>query len=379
MIEDYFLLSFQNLKRRKTQSWLTMIGIFISIATIFVLISLSIGLQNAVEEQFRILGTDKFFITPGGQLSAPGTDAGAKLYMGDINQIMKVSGVKKVSYMVIGNAKLEFDKQLRFNTVIGLGLDTGDLYFESGSIKAFTNPLIVGDNIKINDKNFKVRGIMSKIGNPVDDKNVYIPIDAARELFNITDERVDYLTIQINDGENILEVAKNVEKKLRQYRGVTEKNQDFVLLTPEELLGSFGSILSIITGFLLGIAGISLIVGAVGIANTMYTSVVERTKEIGVMKAIGARNSDILTIFVIEAGMLGLIGGAVGIILGIILGKSLEFIAVNFIGTNLLVAAIPIWLIFACLLFSFIIGAISGAFPAYRAAKIVTVDALRYE
>lgn len=401
---DYFSLAANNLKRRKTRSWLTMIGIFISIATIFVLISLSLGLQGAVEEQFRQLGTDKFFITPGSQLGPPGTDTGARMTIKDVNQILKVSGVKEVTYMVIGNGKIEFDNELRFNMIIGVDLVTGGLYFESGGIKAidgrtlmvgddndvglgydysygraFSKRIVVGDTIKINDKKFKVRGIMSKIGNPADDKNIYIPISVARELFNVTDERVDYITIQITSGSDINDVASKVEKKLRQSRGVTDKNQDFIVLTPEEILGSFDSILSIITGFLIGIAFISLIVGAVGIANTMYTSVVERTKEIGVMKAIGARNSSILTIFIMEAGMLGFIGGLVGVVLGIILGKSLEFIAVNFIGTNLLVAALPLWLILSCLLFSFLIGAISGALPALRASRIITVNALRYE
>ncbi|MEK6918721.1 MAG: ABC transporter permease [Nanoarchaeota archaeon] len=404
MIEDYFFLATNNLKRRKVRSWLTMIGIFISIATIFILISLSLGLQNAVTEQFRQLGTDKFFVSAGGNNGPPGTDTGAHFTLDDVEQIGKVPGVKKVTYMVVGNAKLEFNNEVRFNIVIGIDLETADLYFESGGFKvkdgralmvgdeadvglgydysyskAFTVPVKVGDSIKINDKRFKVRGIMARIGNPADDKNIYMPDSVARDLFNISDDRVDYVTVQVSPGADVKDVALKVEKRLRQYRGVTEKNQDFNIMTPEEILKSFGSILSIVTGFLLGIAGISLVVGAVGIANTMYTSVVERTREIGVMKAIGARNSSILTIFIIEAGMIGLVGGAIGVVLGIFLAKSLEFIAVNFLGTNLLAAAIPWWLIVSCLLFSFLIGAISGAFPAMRAAKIVTVKALRYE
>ena len=111
----------------------------------------------------------------------------------------------------------------------------------------------------------------------------------------------------------------------------------------------------------------------------MYTSVLERTKEIGVMKAIGARNRDVLFIFLIESGLLGLVGGIIGVILGIGAVKSIEYIAFQQLGTKLLQAAIPIWLIVVCLLFAFLIGSISGSLPAWQASKTNVVDALRYE
>ena len=163
------------------------------------------------------------------------------------------------------------------------------------------------------------------------------------------------------------------------YRDVDEKTIDFSILTPEELLRSFGTILNIITAFLLGVAGISLLVGAIGIANTMYTSVLERTKEIGVMKAIGAKNSDILYIFMIESGILGVIGGAMGILVGIGVGKIIDYIAVNQLQTNLLKVATPWYLIVGCLLFAFIIGSLSGLMPAKQASKLKPADTLRYE
>ena len=163
------------------------------------------------------------------------------------------------------------------------------------------------------------------------------------------------------------------------FRKVTDKTKDFSILTPEELLSSFASILSIVTGFLLGVAAISLLVGAIGITNTMYTSVLERTKEIGVMKAVGAKNSDILTIFLIESGLLGLTGGVIGVLLGMGIGKVIEYIAVHQLQTNLLQVVFPVYLIAGCLIFAFLIGAISGTLPAYRASKIRPVVALRYE
>ena len=166
---------------------------------------------------------------------------------------------------------------------------------------------------------------------------------------------------------------------MQKSRDVTEKTQDFIILTPEELLETFGVVLNIITGFLGGIALISLIVGGIGITNTMYTSVLERTKEIGTMKAIGAQNKDILMIFLIESGLLGLIGGIIGIILGLGIAKGIEFIAFQQLGTRLLQAATPVYLFVGCLAFAFLTGAISGGIPAWQASKTNTVDALRYE
>jgi len=111
----------------------------------------------------------------------------------------------------------------------------------------------------------------------------------------------------------------------------------------------------------------------------MYTSVVERTKEIGVMKAIGAKNKDIMIIFLIESGLLGLVGAAIGVLLGFGISKTIEYIAVNSLNTTLLQAAAPAYLVVGCLVFGFLIGAISGTFPAWQASKTNVVDALRYE
>jgi len=135
----------------------------------------------------------------------------------------------------------------------------------------------------------------------------------------------------------------------------------------------------VVEAMIVGIAAISLLVGGVGIMNTMYTSVLERTREIGIMKAIGARNGDILAIFLIESGMLGAVGGIVGILIGMGLGKATEIIAQQAMGSELLKAQFTPELIIGALMFSFVIGAVSGALPARNAASLKPVDALRYE
>jgi len=403
MIKDYFKLAISNLRKRKLRSWLTLVGIFISIATIFTLISLSYGLQGAVTEQIRSTGADKLFITAKGGFGAPGSGTATTLTKADADYIKKISGVKRVTYFITGNAKVEYNNQVRFYGVYGIPDKGLDLYFESNSMsidegrslksdsskevlvgydfkygKLFDKPLKAGSKIILNGEEFKVQGILSKIGNSQDDRIILMGEQDFKELFN-SGERVDYIYVQVDDETQIRDVASTIERKLRSFRDVTEKTQDFTILTPEELLKTLGSVLNIITAFLAGIAAISLLVGGIGIANTMYTSVLERTREIGVMKAVGAKNKDILLIFVIESGLIGLVGGIIGVGLGISVAKLVEYIATNQLGTNLLQAATPFWLIMSCIDFAFLIGILSGLLPARHASSIKTVDALRYE
>ena len=401
MKKDYLKLAWKNLRKRKVRSGLTLVGIVISIAVIFTLISLSLGLREAINEQFKILGTDKLFINPKG---TSGVGSGAvEFTTADVDTIEKVRGVKDISYVAIGNAQVEFEKQKKYFMIMGLPLDKIGLYIDSANIKmdegdyikkgetgevmigydykynqVFDKPVKTGDKIIINGKSFKVIGIVGSIGNPSDDKNIYMSYDDFKILFN-SGEKVDSIIVQVTDQNQIQEISERINQKLIKFRGVTEKTKDFYISTPEELLASFDMILNIITAFLVGVAAISLFVGGVGIMNTMYTSVLERTKEIGTMKAVGAKNSDVLYIFLSESGLLGLVGGIIGIFLGYVISKTIEFIAVNSLNTNLLKAVFPMYLILGCLVFAFLIGALSGTIPALKASKLKPVDALRYE
>ena len=138
-------------------------------------------------------------------------------------------------------------------------------------------------------------------------------------------------------------------------------------------------VFNILICFLLGIGAISMLVGGIGIANTMYTSVLERQKEIGTMKAVGARNEDILSIFVIESGILGLVGGGLGVIVGIIISKGIEYTARVVFGVDMLRASMDPMIIFGSLAFAFVVGVLAGFLPSYQASKLRPVDALRYE
>jgi putative ABC transport system permease protein len=405
MINEYFYLAAKNIRRRKLRSWLTIIGIVISIATIFLLISISLGLDSAVKEQFRQLGTDKLFILPKGSLGGPGTSGAVTLTDKDVSAIKRIGGVKDVFYMSIGNAKLEYVSQTRYAMVAGTPLDASfNAFEESGFLKidegrvlsqgdsgqimvgsqyklnsVFKQPVHAGDTLKINGENFRVKAVLQTVGNPQDDKNIYMPMSDFETLFPAKKNIYDELIVQAQSGIIIDDLANKIDKQLVRTRDVTEKTKDFTIQTPEELLATFGTILNVLTGFLLGIAAISLLVGGIGIMNTMYTAVIERTKEIGVMKAVGARNSDVLKIFTIESGLIGTIGGAGGIIIGYIFGKLIEFVVTTQFDTKLLQIVTPWYLIVGCLLFSFIVGAVAGIVPARQASKIKPVVALRYE
>jgi putative ABC transport system permease protein len=407
MLLDYLLIAFRNLKKRRTRTGLTLIGIFIGIATVVSLISLGQGLQESIIQQFQSLGSDKLIISPGGGSGLSGQTLGSetnKLTDKDVEIIRGTKGVKEVSFYVYGIAGIKFKDTIKYTWIIGLPLDSSKSILESmqnwdikdgrdlrqgDKYKAtvgselwrgryFPEKVGIGNKIEIGTGEFRVVGTITPIGNPSDDSQVYIPFDIAREIFNKKDA-VDMIIVQADEGINVNEVKADIEKALRRYRKVKEGEEDFSVLTTEQMLEIFSVIFNAVQVVFIGIAAISLIVGGIGIMNTMYTSVLERTNEIGIMKAIGARNSFIMLIFLIESGLLGLVGGAIGIGLGIGLSKGMEVIISTTLGITYLKAYFPLYLIIGSLFFSFIVGCISGVFPAMRAAKQSPVDSLRYE
>ena len=404
MIQDYFAYVFENLTKRKLRSWLTMIGIFIGIAAVVSLVSLGQGLQKYVDEQFSALGADKLFIQPKTGFGGPGSSSSTNLLRKeDVNEIKKVKGVSETTTSIIENVKVSFKGRTRFYQMIsiptdkerglfdeilnlkikgGRGLIGGDKFkavLGIGFIEdnIFSPNLKAGDSIKINDMDFKVAGYYERRGNSGDDHLIYITEDAMREIFSIKD-RVDIIYARASKGEKPKDLAAQVEKDLRKFRGLKEGEEDFSVQTSEDLVKTIGNIIVIIQAVLIGIALISLLVGGIGITNTMYTAVLERTKEIGVMKAIGAKNSDIRMIFLIESGILGLSGGLIGVALGMGFSKLVE-IAISYTGNTFLKAVFPWYLILSALLFAVLVGTISGILPAIRASKLKPVDALRYE
>ena len=238
--------------------------------------------------------------------------------------------------------------------------------------------LRIGSNIEIKGKKFEIVGVLKRQGNPSDDNVVWMEKGTFRELFNTgNDEGI--LVAKTDTGFNPDKVSADIEKALRKERNEKIGQETFSVQSFSQLLKTFTDIFSVVQAVFVGIASISLVVGGIGIMNTMYTSVLERTREIGIMKAVGAKNKDIFLIFLIESGLLGLVGGAIGIFLGVGIGKGVEYIATMQLGTPYLKAIFGIPLILGALVFSFIVGAASGVLPAMQAAKLKPADALRYE
>jgi len=403
MIEEYFKMAWNGLKTRKLRSWLTMIGIFVGIAAVVALVAVGQGLEKSITEQFEELGTDKIFIQPKGQFGVPGLETAVELTKDDIETVSKTKGIDEATGMVAGIVKVEFDDEIIYQFLIGIEEEGKSMYEEFGSWeiekgrevkesdsnkvslgynygiekRVFTKEVNLRDMIKINDEEFRVVGLYKKIGNPQDDAQLYTNDATAREVLGLDDE-VQFILAQTSAGAEPSVVAEAVKKELRKARDLDKGEEDFTVQTFEELIESLQTILGVVQTVLIGIAAISLVVGGIGIMNTMYTSVLQRTQEIGIMKAIGARNRSILSLFMVESGMLGLFGGTIGIMLGMGMAKVVEIAAEGF-GYGIIKVYFPWYLILGALLFSFVIGTVSGVLPAIRASKLKPVDALRYE
>jgi putative ABC transport system permease protein len=402
MIGDYLGIAVKNITKKGVRSWLTMLGIFIGIAAVVSLISLGQGLEDAVMEQFSMMGYNVIMVMPGSEL---GTSFGSlKLDEHDEKIVKSVRGVEEVAPMNTKLSKVTFEKEVVYTWIAGVPVDDrykviedmqsvriregrkpqpGDKYktvigimFTEGDV--FDNKEVkVGDKVTIDDYEFKVMGILERIGNSQDDATLWIPLETSQEIYN-EKGLSDAFMARTKEGFKPSDVAERVKEKMRHDRGLKEGEEDFLVQTAEQLSESYGGVLNAVQTVFVGIAMISLMVGGIGIMNTMYTSVLERTQEIGVMKAIGARNSDILMMFLVESGLLGLVGGSIGVLIGLSMSKSVEYYAVAMNLTMLQASTSPT-IIIGALAFSFIVGCISGVMPAMRAAKLKPVDALRYE
>lgn len=394
MFTDYFLLALKSIRHRRLRSWLTVIGIVIGVAAIISLITISRSLESTIENQFEQFGANRILISAKG-FHGPGTLSQA-LTMDDVETIEKISGFEYVIPGIFRSAEVVYKDETGFTLIGGIPSewyedfykDTGIKIGEGRNIKKdeehaaiigsrvatemFEKDIHVGDKIEIGHIDFRVVGILEDIGNAQDDNQISIPLDAAREIFE-EKEGVDLIIAQVKSASDIPQLQEKIEKELEKKRGDT----NFQVLTATQILEQISQVLGIMQIVLVGIAAISLIVGAIGIMNSMYTSVLERTREIGIMKAIGVKNKDILTIFLIESGLIGLVGGVLGILLGIGLALAIGPFSQN-AGFTINIKIEPLVLIFG-LAFAFGIGVLAGILPAYQASKLKPIEALRYE
>jgi putative ABC transport system permease protein len=404
MNSDYVRFAVNNLRRRRLRSWLTMIGIFIGIAAVVALIGLGEGLRTAITAQFGFLGSDILSVQAAGIALAgpPGQGASNPLDERLTKKIAKVNGVEAAVNRHIESVTMDFnDKQAIgvatsvpegsdrkvFEQMLNLVAKQGRLLRDGDNSKvllgnAFEEDVIfgkeirAGDRVLINSKEFEVVGIMEKKGNFIIDQAVFMNEGPFLDLLG-DDDTVDIIAVKVKDEGEIADVKERIEKVMRKERDVKIGEEDFSVQSPQSLLSSLDDTLFAVQLFVSIIAIISLLVGGIGILNTMYTSVLERTKEIGVIKSIGATNRAIFIIFFIESGLLGMVGGGIGIIAGWTIAKTFALAGRLALGSDLIQADIGFGLIFGALAFSFIIGTVAGTFPAIQASKLQPVDALR--
>lgn len=402
---DFFSYSIENLRHRKLRSWLTMIGIFIGIAAVVALIGLGEGLRGAITGQFGFLGPDVLAIQASGInfVGPPGQAVVNPLTDDLANKIESIPGVDIAINRFIESGELEFnDKQdivigwsvpggkdrNAFEDMINLRVRKGRLLKDSDKFKViigdsftkedrFGKPIGVGNKILFKNKKFDVVGIIEKKGSFIFDSAVVINEDVLVDEFR-DDNEVNAIAVKVKDIKTINNVKRDIEHLLRQERSVKEGEEDFTVDSPQNALQTLDQTLFGVQLFISIIAFVAIIVGGIGITNTMYTSVLERTKEIGIMKSIGAKNGMIFTLFFIESGFLGFVGGLIGITIGFVLSNLLAFIGRKALGSELIRSEIGFGLVFGALLFSVIVGLMAGVIPAYLASKKNPVDALRY-
>jgi len=402
-IKEYFYLALRNLRSRRLRSWLTIFGIVIGVFLIISLISLSQGLKTSLMSQLRMMRGDLIFVMPGGEGFNEMMTAlfgGMELTNAEIRAIEKTRGVETVVVFPYGAEVTRYEGAAKTTFLAGVAWDKAlsvlkeDMGYKttegdfprSGKREILIGNFVskeifpgirVGDEIVIKGRKFRVSGILMSLGSKQDDSMIILDLEDFRQ---ITGKRTgsQMAIVKPISAFNVKEVVKNIEAALEDVgkRKAGKEAPAFSVITGETWAGIVENIMGVIQAVILAFASIALLVGGIGIMNTMYTSVRERTREIGIMKAVGAKNSAVLTIFLFESGMIGIIGGVGGTLLGIILAKSIEIYGQVHPMFYITASVTPGLIIFG-LVFSFFVGCLSGIFPARKAAKLKPVEALR--
>ena len=407
MFRDNFNLAYKNIKERMSRSILTLLGIAIGIMAIISLMGIGEGMNVAVEGELSSL-SDTIIVNVGGGFSmfsfGQSEDTGEYLTERDITDLERIPGVKEVNTQLTGMASLSFngDGNSVMITVTGMdiesinlqyGLDDlaeGDLLDIGDQSKIligydiaydyFDNDISIGSRVKINGKKFFVNGIFSKQGMGGVSTNDDLVLLTSRDFQKATGESNIYsATVTVYNVNEVESIASEIERVINENHG----EEDFASATSmSSILDSIQSIMGILQTVLIAIASIALVVASIGIMNTMLTSVMERTREIGIMKAIGATNKDIMSIFIIEGLLLSIVGGVSGIIIGIFGSRVVAALLSNMGpggGGIPLEPVITFMAIALGLSVSMIVGILSSLYPAWKAARLSPIEAVRYE
>ena len=406
MLKEYFKIAIKSLKTRPLRSWLTIAGIVIGVFLIVSLFSLSEGVKQTLTKQLKMMGGDLIMVFPGEISDLMTTMIGAsELKESDIRAVEKADGVDLVVPMKYKAQAVRWEGEQKTSLIYGIPFkNTLSVYTDQlgWSLKEGDWPVVdrrevivgslvpdeifpglkVGDNLVIKGRPYKVAGVLVSLGSKQDDQMIGIDIEFYKQITGEREDTAPILLVTIEQGYAVDDVAENIKRELddsqKRIRGQGAETASYSVITSEKVAGLAGNILAVVQLVVYLFASIGIIVGGIGIMNTMYTSVRERTKEIGIMKAIGAKNSTITWIFLIESGIIGLIGGIGGTVLGLALAKTIEIYG-QFHPVLYIEASVSPFVALFGLSFSFLVGCIAGFLPSRSASKLKPVDALMYE
>jgi putative ABC transport system permease protein len=404
-----FLEALESLSGNKLRSGLTVLGIVIGVAAVIAMLAVGRGAQESITGSINSIGTNLLVVFPGGkgedrfrpltmrdadalrdQLAAPSIEAvaptleiGGEVTFGGQQTSSPMIGVTP-EYFQVRNVSLAEGEFITEEHVLGrasvvlLGHEVAQTLF--GHADGVT-----GETVRVEGQPFRVIGVLESKGGGEfgsEDDQIIVPLTTAKARLmgpksGQAGDRIDVIYVQAASGELVSQAMEEMAQVLRARHRITDDIDDFTIFTQQDLLAEAESITNVLTIFLGGIAGISLLVGGIGIMNIMLVSVTERTREVGLRKALGARKRDILTQFLTESSLLSFLGGMIGILLGWLI----SFIVGQVAAANAapFTPVVGIDAILLATLFSAAIGLFFGIYPANRAASLEPVEALRYE
>ncbi|PGA93063.1 ABC transporter permease [Bacillus wiedmannii] len=379
-------MALKSIRANKIRAFLTMLGIIIGVSSVIVMVAIGQGSTKEVQDQIGNLGTNVLTVTI--------TDSGATFKETDAKQIQDIDGIKAIAPTVSGRVTVKHEKMNTQVSMIGTTssyLDVRDLKLQSGRFIAdldqgnhskivvlgsdtaqtlFGLGDPVGNSVKVNGTSYKVVGVLESVGSSLGtsgDSTIIVPLSTGQRLAATTNVGTTYVKVENEDMINF--ISSRIEGTMHSIVGDTDS---YSVSSPKDLMETASSVNDTMTLMLGGSAAISLIVGGIGIMNIMLVSVSERTKEIGIRKAIGAKRKNILLQFLIEAVVLSSLGGIIGIGIGVISAQIFTLAT----GTTI-AYSIPVMLL--SFVFSLLVGVVFGVFPANKASKLDPIQALRYE